>query len=415
MERLRDDEQWSSGRRAAHVQLPTVEPEELRRWIRSIDRLAVATRSQFRALKLLLEVSQEPLRVIDTAGGGVAQHRVLVPESIETILALDASYHARKLVQLDDTLKDAEKVLPIFKQLPKRLAALKRWDNVEFYHLLAAGGRRTIVDHFANRDPSKHWYAKEIATFLKEHAGDAPVLIYHYVARPGQVDVQKELQRDLERHEVNLAEKVEVNGESVAKYRWARWGSHDATNEHRDCQTVVMVGVLQRDRLELTAAALGQLRDSSADISNELVSKLVQSEAGHLVIQGAARAQCRQVAGDHALPTKVFLIHRAKAIRKYANRVMPGARWYDVKKPARGVRRAALTRLAAEAIASVIHRLPEDRISTKALKKRDSQVVRLNPSTYSDALGMALEGLGGAWVREGRSVVRVGSEEISRS
>jgi hypothetical protein len=164
---------------------------------------------------------------------------------------------------------------------------------------------------------------------------------------------------------------------------------------------------MNRDRLELHAAALGQLRgDTSAPITAPTVTAIQQSECAHLLYQATSRAQCRMVdKGNLAKPTAVYFAHQSDDIYEYLRKVTPRAKVMEWERPKRS-KRPALVDLAAERIAAVLE-LRTTPISTKELRHVAGMVGAqgVPKRTYSRAIERALERLRGRWTKEERMLV----------
>jgi hypothetical protein len=106
------------------------------------------------------------------------------------------------------------------------------------------------------------------------------------------------------------------------------WGRHEATSEFRHVTRVIMVGVMQRSRVDIAASALGQLQKLSANVTASMVTELLVSEAAHAVLQAASRGACRQMQDGKAGAMKAYLISDlGPKIRRKLEPVTPGATW----------------------------------------------------------------------------------------
>jgi hypothetical protein len=386
---------------------PTLDDETLDAWIRAIDRTRL--RDKVDQVKELLGVSQDRLRVLSTGGGGVVQHRVLVPESMKKIIALDASYQVSRLVRLDPTLLDAEVKTGAFASVGKPLAELKDWSRVAVHHMRAPGGRESMQRAYKSRDSEKRWPSKEIAKVLRANPG-RPTLIFNYKEKHG-LSIEKRLRADLREHGIDLAQTVVVkDGDEcieVPMIRFATWGSHDASNEFRDVEVVIMNGVIQRDRVELAAAALGQAqgaKDAEQILCGEsAVTELQQAEAASAVFQAGSRGRCRQVDGAMARGMDWYVIHYGRLLRKLLDPVMPGAKWVEWRAP------AAVNANVQQASTKIVEALDLlEAQGRQSIASRDLKVLAglrdLHRSTYSDAVTAALHRTRALWVRTGRTL-----------
>src|SRR5262249_9560396 len=144
----------------------------------------------------LLELGDEPIRVVPTANGGVVSYTVSVPPELRNIIILDASHPVRRLIQLDKSIHDAEKELPEVRNIGVPLSGLKRFDRLIVHQMFAGGGRSTMAEDFAKPYASDRKTTREIIEIVRQVPGDEAVLIFVYKDRDG-VDYAKVLADDM--------------------------------------------------------------------------------------------------------------------------------------------------------------------------------------------------------------------------
>jgi len=166
-----------------------------------------------------------------------------------------------------------------------------------------------------------------------------------------------------------------------------------------------MVGVLRRNRLDLSAALVGQREDLSASLAAdpEEIRRVELSEVFHNVIQAAGRGNCRTTRNGQASAMRVALICSDEFPADWWQAAMPGVvveAWR-----ATHAKRARLSEDRHEAIKIALTRLPKDQSSVSTYTLRAlSGLEGLSRNTYQKALAaVTVEG----WRHEGRSFVRV--------
>ena len=79
----------------------------------------------------LLDIGQDPIRLIKTGNGGVVSYTVAIPQELQNILILDASHPVRRLIHHDKTIRNAEDLPELQRVGP--LSKLKRYDQVTIH------------------------------------------------------------------------------------------------------------------------------------------------------------------------------------------------------------------------------------------------------------------------------------------
>jgi hypothetical protein len=110
------------------------------------------------------------------------------------------------------------------------------------------------------------------------------------------------------------------------------WGMETATNEYKDCDAVVLLGVIFQRPEAIAGAYLGQVGDIRAPGLAALVRTLQHAECAHAIYQAANRASMRQVdvvnGRSQAQSCDVYVIHSDATLRERLGLVMPGASWH---------------------------------------------------------------------------------------
>lgn len=386
LEHLRDDPATAE----KTISLPALSQVELDGYTALLGHSA-----EYEPLRELLRLSPHELRVMATQQhDGLIWYSLNVPQNLEHVLILDASYPIRKLVQLDSTIvcdsRYADK-------------EVKRFDHVTIHQMLSYGGRHSITESFRQQQRAKRGISREVVEVVKATPADRGILIFTFKARPGDSgNITEILKRDLYESGVDVAALLDSGKPRIS---FLAYGSETSLNDYAYCQTVVMAGVLHRSYLDLASAIVGQQDDLQSNVDNSFIKEMLDSEIAHVVYQGLSRGASRVVVDGQASPMQLYLIHRDLGIRKALARVMPGVQWEVWKPKHMRADTMGATAMIALQVSEFLGRLGQEvsRISTRQLKSDLGLAV---PSrTFSDALGM-LGSTSPDWKLEGRSLVR---------
>ncbi len=378
---------------------PTTTPEKIAgavQWVRS-GRKGMVTEHAAQ----LLELSGCPVRVLNVGQGGLVSYVVSVPEEIDNILVLDASYPIRRLVKLDPTIRDAETHVDACRNLDTPMSRIKRFDRVTIRQAFAGGGRETMEDNFRKEDKS---VLREVVGVVRDQISsneDVLIFTYKHRHRSGGIDFRKAIMEGLERAGVNL-DRIHV----------ATWGQETNLNRWSHCGNVVLAGVLQLPPMAVGATGIGQSDNLDRDVGGDDLRDWHRSEVCHAIYQALSRGSCRVAEDGYALPMNAWIIHRDDAIRAELERVMPGAKW---KRWEPTYVREGVTAALAQEIAEHLETLLEDtvdRISTQKLKQAMSKTDKdgVPARTWTNAVRRFLDTQEfPLWKQEGRSLVRSSS------
>lgn len=266
-----------------------------------------------------LKASNLPLRMLKSGSTAIVSYQVVVPEALNNILVLDASFPIRKLCHYDSTIKSAE-TRPGLKQAGvPAFHSLKRFDNVDLYRLKSYGGRYSMEKRFKDKT-----MAKEVAQVVKDIPADESILFFVFKQnQPGSVDYQKVLLAELAKAGIDTD--AEINGRPRLTVQ--TWGNETSLNDHAHCQHVFLVGILHRNDTELMGQYLGQIDDLQGEIGKTLAGDLQLSERAHLAYQALSRGACWFVEKGQARQMTGYIVEVDPEIETALSSVMPGATW----------------------------------------------------------------------------------------
>lgn len=350
-------------------------------------------------VRVLLDLVPRPLRVVLSGQRGIVSYQITLPEALSNILVLDASQPIRKLVHLDSTIQDAERVLPAMQTLTTPLSQLKRYDRVTLHQQFAGGGRSTLEKDFAQKYRVDRKVTRSIVEVVRQIPQGDSILIFTYKGLVyGGASYTDILLRDLQEAGVEM-----TLPDGRRRIDVLTWGHEASLNSYSHHRHVILAGVLQRNPVDIAGAYLGQKDDLQAAMNQDIVRELLLSEVCHVVYQALSRGHCRIVDDSYAGEMHGYLIHRDEAIRGELEKVMPGAVWKVWGKGDQG--EGGTIAATARTISEYLRGLPEGAtlVSTREVKKVLG-LGTLARRTFTYALQRALAGSG--WKLSERSLIR---------
>jgi hypothetical protein len=356
-------------------------------------------------VRVLLDLVNRPLRVILSGQRGAVSYQITLPEALSNILVLDASQPIRKLVHLDQTIRDAERVLPLLQSLGTPLAGLKQWSRVTLHQQFAGGGRSTLEKDFAKKYRTDRRVTKSIVEVVRQIPPEDSILIFTYKGLVYGGNSYKDIVlRDLQASGVPMV----LPDKKTKRVNVLTWGHEASLNSFSHCRHVILAGVLQRNPVDLAGAYLGQKNNLTAKVNHDTIRELLLSEVCHVVYQALSRGSCRVVTDGQAGEMHGYLIHRDGAIRGELEKVMPGAVWkvWGNKKDSKDGRGSTgCIAQTARQISEYLQRQDKGTalVSSRQVKK-DLGLTTVPRQTFTVALHRAL--LGSGWTLSKQSLVK---------
>ncbi|NRA42785.1 MAG: hypothetical protein HRU21_10850 [Pseudomonadales bacterium] len=212
--------------------------------------------------------SHSPIRLIRVDGSNtlVADSRVLIPDSLQNVLVLDATADVSALVSADSSLE-------VLTDMP-----IKRYDNVTVKLADVPSGRGKM-----NELKSK--YVAEVKHILREEIPeDEEVLICTL--------------KDSNKSKIYARLKNALDGDS--RVRFLTWGKHRGINTFAHVPNLIIVGTMYRNEAEVTASYAAATRKPMPAISREQQFGWTLDEASSDVVQLLNRIACRNTINDQA-------------------------------------------------------------------------------------------------------------------
>src|SRR5262249_13754266 len=126
-------------------------------------------------LSNLLEVSQQPLRVVrsNQGGGAYVAYDIAVPRELKRIAVLDASWPIRQLEQLDSSITT----------MPGFDGRVKAYNRVTINLLRHGSGRATVESSFRQTNADDRKIAREVIEVVSNIPVNEGVIIFTFKAR----------------------------------------------------------------------------------------------------------------------------------------------------------------------------------------------------------------------------------------
>jgi hypothetical protein len=384
-------------RRPRTIVLPSLMDSEIQKFKDSLDKEYYLTKP----LKDLLNISQEPLRVLQTnQGDGFISYEVRVDGDLQNIIILDASYLIRDLVRKYDRT---------ITELPGSSKFKVNYSSVELYQLKRPGGRTQMEKDFP-RNPKKRLLSLEIAEAIKgipEHEG---IIIITYKPRyPKGADFPSWLRYDLEAAGVEVDATIKVKMpdgrvEEKPRLNFLTWGQETSLNNYAWCKNQIQVGILHRSHLEIGGLMVGQAEDPLLEMNQEEIREVVRSEVRHCFYQALGRAHARIVRNGVAGPTRIWFIDKNNHIREGLEDAgaLPEANWLKWK-PQYLIAEGKIEKIAKR-IKDYLEEKTISQISSIKLK-RELGLQTVPKMTFTEALKEFLRS-NWDWRLKGRSLVR---------
>jgi len=390
---------------ASKITLPFIDAETKRIYIKLIDQIS-GSKAYKQTLLGLMNIASDDLRMLRTSQGeGVVSYKQSIPEELNKVIILDASWWIRELQKLDPSITDeSTKFIN---------SSLKKYDNVTVHQMFSGGGRTSLTNDF-NGSREQRKIPKEIAAVIKVIPETEGILIFTYIHKAGEPDFIAVLKDDLTHLGINLDKTVQtkVKGElvDVPRFNFLTWGSETSLNEFSYCSNVILAGILHRSHLDLGSSILGQQDDLIKSLSNSEIKRIHDTELAHLAFQALSRGSCRAIENGYAKPMKAWIIHSDTAIKTILESVMTGVEW-EIWEPVDSDNKGIIARTTLKILAYISNQ-PQgrDKVSTSVMRK-ELDLAKLASTTWTKALSSAMSKTR-SWKLIDRSVVRVAEFDL---
>ena len=347
----------------------------------------------------LLENTEKQLRVGTSGqGAGVVWYEISIPQDLNNILILDASYPIRRLIHLDTSIIQGSKLGKL---------SIKRFNNVVFHEMKARSGRYAMKDNFKSNKKEERNISREIVEVVKNTDVDKSILVVTFKKNYGEVDIQKVLTQDLVEAGVDTQQ---LTASGANRINFLTWGNETSLNTFAHCEVVVIAGVLQLPLLSLASKVIGQKDDIRASASSTCITEVSDGEQAHSVYQALSRGSCRVVEYGQAKAMQVYLINNNKKLSLLLKEVMQGASWLKWSALYNVEENMAKQDIMAMKIRNFLDALPVvwAKVSTAELKNYVLESIADSASAkmFNRGLKIVLDEYFNGWSKQGHSLVR---------
>jgi hypothetical protein len=375
-------EQREHGRSPKALVLPQRDGDTVDRYRVALEKFNGRTKT----LRDFLDITHQRVRVVKAAqsGGAYVTYTVTVPDELQRVAVLDASWPIRELEQMDPTIQAD----------PEFDGRVKKYSNVELHFLKTRSGREAVEESFRKARHEDRLIAREVIDVVKAIPEDEPVLIFTFKTHPDSVNIEDRLSRDLEAAGVNMTRVTILT-----------WGMETSINEYSHVPNVILAGILQRSDVDLAGAIIGQRQDLLSDVDTVDIAGVRRSEAAHVAYQALSRGSCRVIENGEAKPMRAWLLHHDAKLMDLLSKVMPGATWKRWQAQYVATSRSKITD-TADRIVSYLAGLPAEvrDISTRRLKD-EAGLHDVPKQTFTLSVREAVTRA--TWMLRGRSLVRL--------
>jgi hypothetical protein len=343
-------------------------------------------------LSEFIAISHLPLRMVRGLKTAAITYQISVPHELRNMLVLDASYAIRMLEHEGVTLQNAEN-LPSCKRLGVMFDEIKSFEHVTIKRMARHGGRNSMANKSAQGKMKNSLL--DAVKVIEGIAPDEKVLVFVYK----------------DRDNVNPGKYLTTCLKSAGLYDPKRifvetWGNETSSNDFRECQHVLLIGILHREETELHAQYLGERDNLALILSDEKVKQISLSERAHLAYQALSRGACR-VMGDGGKANKMtgYVIEVEAALEVELSKVMPAVKWdrWDAVHSSQ----TAHGQLVGDLYSQICEQLSQTKAETVTIRSLKKAVGRSATTftTWQKALKRALD-QNPQWIQSGQRLNR---------
>lgn len=373
-----------------------------------------------------LEMAGHDVRVHPSNKGMAARYEVQVPNRLNNLVVLDASYVVRELVRSDRRMEPIYRLPGLFrKNLTEHFwdhkasedKSPKSYKDLTIKLMDAPWGRQAIETELVNvKDYTQRKFLSDIIEVVKSIPEDEEVLIFTYKDK-GRVSPRAALIEALEDAGIDTSATITepTRGLKRPRINISTWGQETATNSFAYCQHVILAGVMQLPGHALMGGLLAAKDDLKAEYTKETAATLDITESVHLVYQAASRGSCRITQDDGSASAMTLYLTSPKdktVLRKYLDRVFPEATYETWEGKFSNTRDEGKTKQAKTRILDCLDLLEEqgyggEKVSSASLKKAFPELQQIPRTTFSDAVSDLKFCPERNWTVDGRSFVQV--------
>lgn len=355
-------------------------------------------------LKQIVDESGKQLRAVRTSqGDALVRYDVTIPEELNNVVILDASYPIRTLCHWDEGVAVVD---PKFQ---------KDYSAVSVYGWKARSGR-TFIDSEFQKGIDNSISAEVVDIIQKQLAQDDNSCFLIFTYKSKSVDVTAKLKLALTTAGLDLEKEIEPGKKQI---NFLTWGNETSLNDFAHCDNIVLAGILHLPLGEVAAKALGQVEDLRHPLKRSEITSLHLGEQVHMIYQALSRGSCRITENGKAKLMNAWLFHdQLETIQEQLDVVMPGVRFvsYESKHLSKGITKTERTAKEIESILDELLSAHSSQgaisISSKELKSSySSKYGQVNSKQFQRAGELVTQKRNG-WSRVSRSYVYNNRDQI---
>ncbi len=338
---------------------------------------------------------QQEVRLIkeQSQGGSVITIQQTIPDHLNSLAILDASYNIRRLMTYDKTISDV-----------RMFSDIKDHSDVTIHLAKAKAGRKSVFKELQNGGDDKLFHEVAELSAKKVRAGHN-VLVFTFKDNGAWKPVSRLRELTTQYLDGVPPDMVSTGG----SLNFLTWGYETALNRYSHCDVVIFAGLLTLPHSAVAGRICAHARDINQDMTPEELNEVVQSEKVHSLYQALSRGSCRVMKNGKARKMDAYVFsHDYLAIREALKTAMSGVQFRNYTSKHLKTK-ASKRELAKEAILIHLSSTEKDKESARELY---ALVPEISQDTMRAGLNELLDDvLAFEWKKQDRSIVRIGVEE----
>lgn len=245
----------------------------------------------------------------------VYSHMNTIPEEIQQILVLDASYKYSKLSQLDKELR----LLPI--------DSPRDYRNLKVIYMDCPSGKYSTT-RMLEIPKERADLMVRVAEYLQEIPENEAVLFFTFKS-DDKNKFESIIRRELSQLGFNMDERITTkDGRHKPKYAFLTWGQQNGTNDYMYCRHMCTIGVLDLGTDNIIAQAVAQTEGRYLfDDEAPSVHELNVSDCAQRIYQAMCRTAIRKHGHNDPCTAALFLNRNALDCIRILKDALPKARF----------------------------------------------------------------------------------------
>ena len=233
----------------------------------------------------------------------VIRFEIVMPDSVENIIILDASTWINAMMKLDKTISIPEGINPVLSYAATTI------HRIDFN-----SGREPVTKELQSNEGGLLDAIDEIVRCHPEES----ILFFTFKEREGVNS-----QALIEEYLVAKGHNIHASCGQHMRFNWMTHGNYTASNRYSHCTVMVFVGMLHKPQYVYRAQAIAQTRDLTTTITKADESRI--KEAGHATDahQGINRGAGRVIQGNTTQPVNAYYTYLSDNLVEDLQTVMP--------------------------------------------------------------------------------------------